>query len=175
MTTMTTKLLAVSGSSRIAGNTTLLLEEALKAAAGRAQTELVELAAFGPAGRRRDGALEEVVHKMREADALLLGTPSHFGMPAARLKAVLDATWDDAKKGALAGKPVASLAVESESGGELAAMGLAHFCAVHRMAYVGYVVGRASKEREILMDLRAIREARALASRVVDLLETRRR
>lgn len=168
------RLLAVSGSGRAGGNTTLLLEEALKAVAGRVQTELVELAAFGPAGRRREGALEEVVQKMRDADALLLGTPSHFGMPAARLKAVLDATWEDAKRGALAGKPCASFAVESESGGELAAMGLAHFCAVHRMAYVGYVVGRAAKEREILLDLRAAREARALASRVVDLLSLRR-
>lgn len=169
------KVLGVSGSGREGGNTTLLLEEALKAVAGRAQTELVELAAYGPAGRRREGALEEVVQKMRDADAILLGTPSHFGMPAARLKAVLDATWDDAKRGALAGKPAASFAVESESGGELAAMGLAHFCAVHRMAYVGYVVGRASREREILMDLRAIREARTLAARVGDLLELRRR
>lgn len=169
------KLLAVSGSSRMGGNTTLLLEEALKSAAGRVETELVELASYGPAGRRREGALDEVVAKMRDADALLLGTPSHFGMPSARLKAVLDATWDDAKRGAFANKPAASLAVESDSGGELAAMGLAHFCAVHRMAYVGYVVGRASKEREILMDLRATREARTLASRVVDLLEMRRR
>jgi multimeric flavodoxin WrbA len=164
------KLIAISGSSRVGGNTTLLLEEALKAVAGRVETDLVELAAFGPAGRRREGALDEVVQKMRDADAILLGTPSHFGMPAARLKAVLDATWDDAKRGALAGKPCASFAVESESGGELAAMGLAHFCAVHRMAYVGYVVGRAAKEREILLDMRAAREARALASRVVDLL-----
>lgn len=164
----------MSGSSRVGGNTTILLEEALKAAAGRVETELVELAAFGPAGRREEGALERVVAKMKAADAILLGTPSHFGMPSARLKAVLDATWDDAKRGALAGKPAASLAVESESGGELAAMGLAHFCAVHRMAYVGYVVGRASKEREILMDLRATREARALASRVVDLLLAQR-
>lgn len=169
------KLLGVSGSSRVGGNTTLLLEEALKAAAGRVGTELVELAAFGPPGRRAEGALEATVAKMRGADALLLGTPSHFGMPSARLKAVLDATWEDAKRGALAGKPAASFAVEADSGGELAAMGLAHFCAVHRMAYVGYVVGRAAKEREILMDLRAIREARTLAARVVDLLELRRR
>lgn len=172
---MTWRILAISGSSREGGNTTLLLEEALKSAAGRVETELVELAAFGPAGRRQEGALEAVVQKMRDADAMLLGTPSHFGMPAARLKAVLDATWDDAKKGALAGKPAASFAVESESGGELAAMGLAHFCAVHRMAYVGYVVGRATKEREILMDPRAVREARTLCARVVDLLEMRRR
>ena len=167
-------LLAVSGSSRVGGNTTILLEEALKGAAGRGRTELVELAAYGPAGQRRAGALEEVVQKMREADALLVGTPSHFGMPSARLKAVLDATWEDAKRGAFEGKPAASLAVEAEGGGELAAMGLAHFCAVHRMAYVGYVVGRASREREILMDLRAIRDARSLAARVVDVLESRR-
>lgn len=169
------KLLAISGSSRVGGNTTLLMEEALKAAAGRIDTELIELAALGPPGRREEGTLERIVQKMRDADALLLGTPSHFGMPAARLKALLDATWEDAKRGAHAGKPAASLAVEADSGGELAAMGLAHYCAVHRMAYVGYVVGRASKEREILMDLRAIREAKVLASRLIDMLELRRR
>lgn len=167
------KLLAISGSSRIGGNTTLLMEEALKAAAGRIDTELIELAALGPPGRREEGALERIVQQIRDADALLLGTPSHFGMPAARLKALLDATWEDAKRGAHAGKPAASLAVEADSGGELAAMGLAHYCAVHRMAYVGYVVGRASKEREILMDLRAIREAKVLASRLIDMLELR--
>lgn len=168
------KLLAVSGSPNPGGNTTLLLEEALKGAAGRVETELVELATYGPAGRRREGALDEVVAKMRAADALLLGTPSHFGMPAARLKAVLDATWEDAKRGAFEGKPGASFAVEAEGGGELAAMGLAHFFAAHRMAYVGYVVGHAARPREILQDVRAMRDARALAARVVDLLEVRR-
>lgn len=168
------KVLGISGSPRGGGNTTLLLEEALKAVQTRCETELVALADYGPPGRRREGALDEIVQKIRDADALLLGTPSHFGMPSARLKAVLDATWDDAKRAAFEGKPGASLAVEAEGGGELAAMGLAHFFAAHRMAYVGYVVGRAAKEREILMDLRAIRDARGLASRVVDLLEARR-
>ena len=168
------KLVAVSGSPQPGGNTTLLLEEALKGAAGRVETELIELATYGPPGRREEGALEAIVAKMRAADALLIGTPSHFGMPAARLKAVLDATWEDARRGAFEGKPGGSIAVEAEGGGELAAMGLAHFFAVHRMAYVGYVVGRASKDREILMDLRAIREARTLASRVVDLMTLRR-
>jgi hypothetical protein len=54
-------------------------------------------------------------------------------------------------------------------------MGLAHFFAVHRMAFVGYVVGRASRENEITMDLKATRDARALASRVADYLAAQRR
>lgn len=165
------RILAVSGSPRAKGNTTTLLDEALKAVKGRCATELVALADYGPPGRRNADAFEQITAKMRDADAILLGTPSHFGMPAARLKALLDATWDDARRGAFEGKVGAALAVESEGGGELACMGLAHFFSVHRMAFVGYVVGRATKEGEILMDLKATRDARALASRVADYLD----
>ena len=169
------KILAISGSPRAKGNTTVLLDEALKAVRGHAQVDLVALADYGAPGRRNADAFDVITAKMREADAILLGTPSHFGMPAARLKALLDATWDDAKRGAFEGKVGAALAVESESGGELACMGLAHFFAVHRMAFVGYVVGRASREGEILMDLKATRDARALVSRVADYLAAQRR
>lgn len=165
------KVLGVSGTPRPDGNTTILLEEAMKAIAGRCETELVALAEYGPPGRRRDGALEEVVVKIRSCDALILATPSHFGMPGARLKAVLDATWEDAKRGTFEGKPGACMAVESEWGGELACQTLAHFFAAHRMPYLGYVVGRGLKERDILYDLKAIRNAQALANRVVDQLE----
>ena len=165
------RVLAISGSPREKGNTTVLLDEALKAIKGRCETEVVALADHGAPGRRDAGAFDIITAKMRAADAILLGTPSHFGMPAARLKALLDATWDDARRGAFEGKVGAALAVESESGGELACMGLAHFFAVHRMAFVGYVVGRAAREGEILMDLKATRDARALASRVADYLE----
>lgn len=168
------KLLGISGSPREAGNTTVLLQEAVKSARGRCEVEVVELAQYGPPGARVPGAFDEIVAKMRAADALLLATPSHFGMPAARLKALLDATWEDARRGAFEGKAGAALAVESESGGELACMGLAHFFAVHRMAFVGYSIGRASRPGEILMDMRATRDARALASRLVDLLDARR-
>jgi len=165
------KILAVSGSPRAKGNTTILLDEALKAVKGRVETELVALADYGAPGRRNADAFDLITAKMREADAILLGTPSHFGMPAARLKALLDATWEDARRGAFEGKVGAALAVESEGGGELACMGLAHFFSVHRMAFVGYCVGRATRENEITLDLKGTRDARALASRVADYLE----
>lgn len=165
------KVLGISGSGREGGNATLFLEEALKAVQGRCQVEMVALADFGPPGSRRPGALEDVVAKMRAADALVLATPSHFGMPTPRLKALLDATWEDARKGALEGKTGAALAVHAENGGELAAAALGHYFAVHRMPYLGAVVGRAAKEREILHDLKALRDARALMGRLVDHLE----
>lgn len=168
------KVLGVSGSSRPGGNATLLLEEALKAVQHRCQTDLVALAEYGPPGSRRPGALEEVVEKMRACDALVLSTPSHFGMPTPRLKALLDATWEDARRGAWEGKAGVALAVHAENGGELAAAALGHYYAVHRMPYLGAVVGRASKEREILFDLKALRDARALLGRLVDHLEGRR-
>ena len=167
------KVLGVSGSQRVGGNTTILLEEALKAIHGRVETELVALADFGAPGHRADGKLEETVAKMRVADAMLLATPSYFGMPPGRLKALLDATWDEQRKGAFAGKAGAALAVESEWGGELAAQALGHWFTAHRMVYLGYAVGRGLKEREILYDIKAIREARLLANRLADHLESR--
>lgn len=169
-----TKILGISGSQRVAGNTTLLLEEALKAAHGRVETELIALADFGPAGSRQPGKLEATVEKMRSADGIIIATPSHFGMPGARLKALLDATWEDQRKGAFAGKAGAALAVEAEWGGELAAQCLGHYFTAHRMVYLGYGVGRGLKEREILYDIKAIRDARALATRLVEHLEKQR-
>lgn len=167
------RILGVSGTPRVGGNTTILLEEALKAVQGRAQTELVALADFGPPGSRRAGALEETVEKMRAADGILIATPSHFGMPGARLKALLDATWDDAKRSAFAGKAGAAFAVESSWGGELAAQALGHYFTAHRMVYLGYVVGRGLKEREVLYDIKAIRDARGLANRLAEHLASR--
>lgn len=170
------RVLGISGSARPRdqSNTTLLLDEALKAVQPRATVELVALSDYGPPGSRRAGAFEEVVAKMRAADGILLATPSHFGMPAARLKALLDATWEDARRGAFEGKAGAALAVEAEGGGELACMGLAHFFAQHRMAFLGYVVGRALREKEVLHDMRALRDARGLGARLGDYLESRR-
>jgi multimeric flavodoxin WrbA len=150
------------------------VEEALKAIHGRSiETELVALADFGPPGHRAEGKLEETVAKMRAADAMLIGTPSYFGMPPGRLKALLDATWDDARRGAFAGKAGAALAVEGEWGGELAAQALGHWFTAHRMVYLGYAVGRGLKEREVLYDIKAIRDARLLAGRLADQVEKR--
>lgn len=168
------RILGISGSQRVAGNTTLLLEEALKSIQGRVEVELVALADFGPPGSRQPGRLEETVEKMRRADGLIIGTPSHFGMPGARLKALLDATWDDQRRGAFSGKAGAALAVEAEWGGELAAQCLGHYFTAHRMVYLGYAVGRGLKEREILYDIKAIRDARALATRLADHVERQR-
>lgn len=166
------KVLGISGSTRIGGNATLLLEEALKAIQGRVETELVALADFGPQGSRQPGKLEETVDKMRHADGIVIATPSHFGMPGARLKALLDATWEDQRRGRFAGKAGAALAVEAEWGGELAAQCIGHYFTSHRMVYLGYAVGRGLKEREILYDIKAIRDARALAMRLADQLES---
>lgn len=168
------KVLGISGSTRVGGNATLLLEEGLKAIQGRVETELVALADFGPQGSRVPGKLEETVQKMRDADGIVIATPSHFGMPGARLKALLDATWDDQRKGAFAGKAGAALAVESEWGGELAAQSIGHYFTAHRMVYLGYAVGRGLKEREILYDIKAIRDARALTMRLAEHLESTR-
>lgn len=161
------KILGICGSPRANGNTHILVEEALKGAAGEAETEFVSLADTG------DDAIVQLVEKMRQADGIVLGTPSYFGMPSAELKRLLDATWEDARKHRLAGKAGVALTVENVSGGELAAHSLSQFFTAHRMVYLGYVVGRGLKEREVLYDIKAIRDARGLVGRLVDYLEMR--
>lgn len=168
------KILGISGSPRKAGNTTILIEEALKAISARATTEAVTLADLASPGHLPTSeALRPVVAKMVEADAILIGTPSYFAGPSAAMKALWDETWEAAKAKKLAGKPGAAFVVESATGGELAAQSVAHFLQEHHGLFLGYVVARGLKEREVLFDIKAIREARDLATRVVDHVERR--
>ncbi|HVL47995.1 MAG TPA: NAD(P)H-dependent oxidoreductase [Candidatus Thermoplasmatota archaeon] len=168
-----TRILGVSGTLRKGGNTTILLEEALKAVAGRAETDLVALADAANGEQPPKAALADLARRFEAADAVLIATPSHFGAPSAALKALLDETWEAAKAHRLEGKLAAALVVEAETGGELAAQALAHWAHVHRMDFLGYVVGRGLKEREVLFDIKAVRGARGLATRVADRLERR--
>ncbi len=158
------RVLGISGSPRREGNTALLLDEALRSIATRAETRVVRLADGAPPP-------EAVVLEMEAADAIVFATPSYFALPSAELKRVMDASRDAWKRRALTGKPAAVLAVEATDGGELAAAAIGHFAVMHRMVYLGAVVGRGQKEREILYDIKAIRESRELANRVVDYLE----
>jgi NAD(P)H-dependent FMN reductase len=93
--TETPTVVAISGSLRAESSTRLALEHALDAAtAAGAGTELLDLRAlnlplFDPDHRDRgDAAL--LKRTVREADAVLLGTPVYHGMVSSALKNALD-------------------------------------------------------------------------------------
>lgn len=100
------KVLAINGSPRPNGNTAFLLKTVLaEAEAAGMATELVQLGGKGLSGCRacmvcrekRDGrcangadALNDILQKMLEADAIVLGSPTYFADVTSDMKALID-------------------------------------------------------------------------------------
>ncbi|MBC8207827.1 MAG: flavodoxin family protein [Desulfobulbaceae bacterium] len=100
------KVVAFSGSARKDGNTALLLKTALaELEAAGVETELVQLAGKKIHGciacykcfEKKDGrcavdddCINECVEKMKEADGILLGSPTYFADISAQTKALID-------------------------------------------------------------------------------------
>jgi multimeric flavodoxin WrbA len=100
------KVVAFSGSARKDGNTALLLRTALaELEAAGIETELVQLAGTEIRGciacykcfERKDGCcavekdcINDCLDKMKEADAILLGSPTYFAGVSTEMKALID-------------------------------------------------------------------------------------
>lgn len=100
------KIVAFSGSARKNGNTAHLLKLALEEAAAEGiETELIELAGqplrgciacykcFERKNSRcaiEDDGVNEYVAKMKEADGILLGSPTYFADVSATMKALIE-------------------------------------------------------------------------------------
>lgn len=170
-------VLGISGSPREGGNTQVLVQEALKAIQEEVETEFISLAERDvPPYRPQEDppeAVQDLLDEMERADAHILGTPSYFGAPSAQLKALMDWTWRLGEDDLFEDKVAAALAVEVESGGELAAQALSHYFTQHAMVFAGYVVATGDEKREVLYDIKSVREARELALRVLDFVKAR--
>ncbi len=100
------KVVAFCGSARKDGNTALLLRTALaELEADGVETELVQLAGTELRGciacyqcfKRKDGrcavekdSINDFLDKMKEADAILLGSPTYFADVSTEMKALMD-------------------------------------------------------------------------------------
>ncbi|MFZ5774724.1 MAG: flavodoxin family protein [Thermodesulfobacteriota bacterium] len=100
------KVVAFNGSARKGGNTARLLQTVLDELAGQGiETELVELAGRPIHGciacyqcfKNKDGRcavdndlINEAIAKMREADGILLGSPTYFADLSASMKALIE-------------------------------------------------------------------------------------
>lgn len=149
------KVLAINGSARKGGNTAILIEAAFAPlrAAGH-DCELVELAkrdirgciACGVCrekadmachGRKDDG--NDVIRKMFEADALLLGSPTYFADVTPEIKAIIDRAGYVARGNGnlFARKPGAAIVAVRRGGAIHAFDTLNHFFLIGEMIVVG--------------------------------------
>jgi multimeric flavodoxin WrbA len=149
------KVLAINGSARRGGNTAMLINAAFEPlrAAGH-DCELVELAAKDIRGctacgkcremadrrchgRKDDG--NEIITRMFDADALLLGSPTYFADITPELKAMIDrAGYVSRGNGSLfARKPGAAIVAVRRAGAIHALDSINHFFLIGEMIVVG--------------------------------------
>jgi multimeric flavodoxin WrbA len=102
------KVLAFNGSARKDGNTAFLLRRVLKVLEEEGiETELIQLAGEPIHGCKacrtcyetknercviEDDRVNEYVQKMKEADGIILGSPTYFSMMSSETKALIDRT-----------------------------------------------------------------------------------
>ena len=149
------KILGIVGSPRIEGNTRILVEEALKAAAESydAKTELILLAGkkiepctacgkcYGTGECEINDDANSIVKKFLEYDGIILGSPVYMGTVTAQLKALMDRTtvFKTVKGSKLKNKVGGGIAVGlGRSGGQETTLRTIHdFFLTHDMIVVG--------------------------------------
>jgi len=145
------KVLAIVGSPR-RENTYKLVEAVAKAVAKKksVETELVHLADFDikhclgcsdvceKTGKCniQDG-MQKLYPKLKEADVLIIGTPTYYWNVAGLVKDFIDRTNPLYHKESLKGKIGAAIAVAEEDGQELALSAISSFFELQNMKQVG--------------------------------------
>jgi len=144
------KVLAVVGSPR-KENTYRLIEAAVEAIAKKnVETELVHLAELdikhcaGCSGFCEEKGecniqddMQEVYPKLKEADGIIIGTPTYYWNVTGLVKAFIDRTLPLYHAESLKGKIGAAVAVSEEDGQELALSAISSFFELQRMKQGG--------------------------------------
>jgi len=168
-----TRILGISGSPRTPGNTSTLIETALKSARNEeALVEFVDLAELdinecehcsecykiGKCIQKDD--LNQVAERMKIADGIIFGSPNHHGTIATALKNLMDRTGRFLH---LEGKVASGFAVGRRSGVDLSLSAILFFIYVKEMILPGGVhwpVGFALNPGDIRADTEGIAMAR---------------
>lgn len=178
------KVIGICGSPR-KGNTEWMLDTLLGKIAGNGiETEMVllrkkrikcckgclkcEEGGVDRKGECRIGDdMKELLPKLREADAMVLGTPVYFEMLSGTLKNFLDRTnpvWPHLK-----GKPVAGIAVAEEGIGRTIE-NLQTYASVCGMPWIGSVTALAKGRKQVEEDPTMMPLLEKLAADIVDAL-----
>lgn len=185
------KVVAVSGSARKGGNTAQMIETVFEPLRGAGiECELIELAAKDVRGctacrkcfeakdaqchGRRD-FINEILPKVYEADALLLGSPTYFGDMSAEMKAFIDRMGYVAMaNGGLLRRKVGAAVVAVRRGGGIHTFdSINHLFTISQMVVVGstyWNLGYGREKGEVQGDEEGLRNMRDLGESMAWLL-----
>ncbi len=182
------KVLGIVGSARKAGNTEILVKEALASAeeAG-AQTELVSVVGKNIAGCdgcascRQTGVchiqddMQPLYQQLETADAIVFGSPVYFGSVSAQAKAVMDRTYLLLGDRRLKGKPAAPVLAVRRVGAGQTRTQLYGFFMSHGMVPVRGAIGYGRQKGDVregtggAQGLSALEEARNVGTDLVEM------
>ncbi|HEY3419227.1 MAG TPA: flavodoxin family protein [Methanomassiliicoccales archaeon] len=179
------KIIGISGSPRVDGNTEVLVKEALEGARQKgAQIEFVALSgrkiqgclACTECGRNGkciiDDEMQDIYPRMMAADGVIIGTPIYFGQMSSQTKAFIDRTYLLSKLGKkLEGKVGGVIAVGGRAGHEFTTVALMDYMTLQGLVLPPKAFAH-SYARELgaaRSDEKGLKEARALGERVFSL------
>ena len=186
------KVVAFNGSARKDGNTWLLLKRVLSVLeAEGVETELIQLASeqihgctacrtcFETKNQRCSITTDKVndyIQKMLEADGIILGSPTYFGMMSPEMKALIDRTGFvcRATPDILRFKVGAAVAVARRAGAMTTFDAINHFFLINQMVVPGssyWNIGMANKKGEIDEDEEALKTMDALGRNMAWLIK----
>ena len=183
-------VVGISGSPRKEGNTAILVKEVLKHIRG--EKRFISLAGLNinPCDSCDrcwkeniecviDDDILWIIREMEKCDVIILGSPCYFGSVSAQLKMLIDRTVSICEKDTLRNKIGAAVVTQdvygSGRGGELVRQTIAHFF-IPEMIYAGGIIGEGGAEMgNVKKDKRAMREAKELAERIMELYKIMKR
>ena len=185
------KVLAVNGSARVKGNTAALLDAALvPLREAGAECEVVNLAgkdirgctACGKCREKKDGLCHgrqdyanEVLEKVKQADAIILGSPVYFADVTSEMKALIDRVGYVCKNNGnlLAKKLGAGIIAVRRAGAMHALDTLNHFFLIGEMVVIGssyWNIGIGRERGEVLKDEEGLATMKRLGENMAWLL-----
>jgi len=175
---------AVSGSPRRDGNTSILLKEVLDNLEG--EKELISLAGLNLHPCTNCGGcftnprciveddIPPIIDRMTKADIIILGSPCYFKGVTSQLKMLIDRTVSVYETHPFRNKIGAGVVVQDEygkgRGGESVVRAIAEYIGTMGMLYVGGIIGEGGLDLyNVKKDKRAMSEAQDLANRIQEI------
>ncbi len=186
------KVVAFNGSARKDGNTAVLLQRVLTVLQAEGiETELIQLAGEKISGCTACRAcfetkdqrcavasdnVNEYIKKMAEADGILLGSPTYFGMMSPEMKALIDRAGfvSRANHDMLRRKVGAAVVAVRRAGGMSTFDAINHFFLISEMMVPGssyWNIGVGHKKGEVANDSEGMRTMETLGKNVAWLLK----
>jgi len=175
------KVVGIVGSPRKNGNTVHLLKEVMKVLRRKYETEIIFLKDYNI--KPCEGCcyceenkqciieddMQKLYPKLKEADVIILSSPSYMGGVTSRLRAFMERTWF-LRKGQLEGKIGAYIVVGRRKIGSTIEE-IEEYLSRLKMTKIPGVLGYAFEKGDILNDEEALKEAQKLGERILKLLE----